>query len=152
MIQTNTACWNPAFKTNTYFLPYKNRPYLFTIPKITPFTNMAMTIHTDRTVDMVRTVFYLEPVTSKSEQLTSQCSGKTICTAPALNRHNTGECKSKPSCGTMNVQPQISQPSPDLSAKSPKPSTKTEVFKLQSRSTVCKSLLKELQPETGTSQ
>lgn len=111
-----------------------------------------MTTHTDRRVDMVGIVFYLEPVTSKFEQLTSQCSSKTTCTAPTLSRHNTGECKSKPSWGTENVQPQINQPSPDLPATSPGPSTNTEVFQLQSRSTVGKSLLKELQPETGTSQ
>lgn len=103
MIQTNRACWNPAFKTNTYFLPYKNTPYLFTIWKITPFTNMVMPIHTDRTVDMVQTV------TSYLEQLTSHCSGKTICTAPTLSRYNTGECKSKPSCGTVSVQPQTNR-------------------------------------------
>lgn len=111
-----------------------------------------MTMHTDRRVYMVGTVFYLEPVTSKFEQLTSQCSGKTICTAQTLSSYNTGECKSKPLWGTVNMQPQINQPSPDLSATSPEPSTNTEVFQLQSRSTVGKSLLKELQPETGTSQ
>lgn len=49
-----------------------------------------------------------------------------------------------------NLSPQP----PNLFVKSPEPGTNTEVFKLQSRSTVGKSLLKELQPgmETGTSQ
>lgn len=52
------------------------------------------------------------------------------------------------------MQLQKNPHNPNLFAKSPEPSTNTEVFKLQSRSTVGKSLLKELQPgmETGTSQ
>lgn len=141
---------NATIQTHTHHWPYKNghsllygisppsliRPYLHT--------------HTHTTAGTVKNVFHLVPVTSKYKLLTSHDWAIQPVLLLTLSGQNTCEQKSTQSYGAAKTTTKV----PNLLAKSQELSSNTEVFKLQSRSTVSKSLLKELQRgmETGTSQ